>query len=372
VIEIEPHLETVEEVGTGTDHIDPLGNVLGRTTLRETVEAGGGGTESIRLGSDIEVSEIDDDQDGQQSQEPVRLTIDPRNKSSEPEVATGIEMILGAELLMEEKRKSTEVVIDALLIQEILASITHYFDAHMDDDERQSIIDLVVESIVNCDLNYGEKAAIEWGDGWKWKKEQIEGDMELYEQAGMDIKLMAANRLKLLKSDRLNPQRVESLRENNPERERLIGLCDGMRVPKPEGFIPNGATSKKGLHKVYKRVHAAVDKMLGDLHDQQLGFVLSEGVSREVIEHNRMLSKWARNKGKKCRLNIGDMSYGEKPYLNGKWAKNAAAEMWGSIELPTIEEIATMVLDYWEEVTAEEPDVQWSDLIMWKMDLKGA
>jgi hypothetical protein len=145
-----------------------------------------------------------------------------------------------------------------------------------------------------------------------------------------------------------------------------------MRVPKPEGFIPNGATLKKGLHKVYKRVHAAVDKMLGDLHDQQLGFVLSEGISREAIEDNRMLSKWARKKGKKCGQNIGDMSYGEKPYFNGKGAKNAAAELWGPIEHPTIEEIATMVLDYWEEVTAEESYVQWSDLVMWKMDLKGA
>jgi hypothetical protein len=90
----------------------------------------------------------------------------------------------------------------------------------------------------------------------------------------MDIKVMAATRLNALKHDRLNPQRVESLRADNPERERLLGLCEGMVVPKPEGFIPNGATSFKGLHKVYKRVHAAVDRMLGDIHDQQLGFVL--------------------------------------------------------------------------------------------------
>ena len=64
---------------------------------------------------------------------------------------------------------------------------------------------------------------------------------------------------------------MDSLRADNPERERLLDLCEGMVVPKPEGFVRNGATSSEGLHKVYKRVHAAVDRMLGDIHDQQLG-----------------------------------------------------------------------------------------------------
>jgi hypothetical protein len=59
---------------------------------------------------------------------------------------------------------------------------------------------------------------------------------------------------------------VESLRADNLERERLLGLCEGMVVPKLEGFVPNGASSSKG--KVYQRVHAAVDRMLGDIHSQ--------------------------------------------------------------------------------------------------------
>jgi hypothetical protein len=120
-------------------------------------------------------------------------------------------------------------------------------------------------------------------------------------ESGMDIKVMAATRLAALKHDRLNPQRAESLRANNPEKERLLGLCDGMVISKPEGFIPNGATSSKGLHKVYKRVHATVDRMLGDIQEQQLGFVLPEIMSREQIEHNRMLSKWAPKKKKAVR-----------------------------------------------------------------------
>jgi hypothetical protein len=134
----------------------------------------------------------------------------------------------------------------------MLASITHYFDPQANPKKRQGVLNLMVESLVNCDLNYGEKAATEWGDGWKWKQEMlIDADRVLFEQAGCDIKVMAANRLNALKSDRLHPKRVESLRADKPERDRLLGLCDGMSVPKPEGFIPNGATSTRGLHKVY-------------------------------------------------------------------------------------------------------------------------
>jgi hypothetical protein len=49
--------------------------------------------------------------------------------------------------------------------------------------------------------------------------------------------------------------------------------------------------------------------MLADLHSQQLGFILTEEVSRRDVEHNRMISKWALKKGKRCGRNIGDMSY---------------------------------------------------------------
>jgi hypothetical protein len=285
---------------------------------------------------------------------------------------SGIEAILGAVEEIEDKRKEREVVVDALLVTEIMSSVVHYFAPTVDEEEKQILIDLVIESVVNCDLNYGEKAAIEWGDGFKWKEEQIEADMKLFEQSGMNIGLMAANRLKGLKKNRLNPQRVDSLREDNPERQKLLGLCEGMVVPKPEGFIPNGATSTKGLHKVYKRVHTAVDRMLGDLHNQQLGFILREPVARELIMHHRMLSKWAPKKGKKCGRNIADMSYGEGTSLNGKWAKNEAADMYGPIEHPTIEDVSCMILDFWDEIVGKVEGVGWDELVMWKMDLKGA
>ena len=110
-------------------------------------------------------------------------------------------------------RENREALVDALLVQEILSSVIHYFAAALSEDERQVIIDLIVDAIIDCDLNYGEKAAIKWGDGFKWRQETLDMDLALFMQSGMDIKVMAATRLAALKHYRLNQQRVESLRE---------------------------------------------------------------------------------------------------------------------------------------------------------------
>ncbi len=55
---------------------------------------------------------------------------------------------------------------------------------------------------------------------------------------------------------------------------------------------------------------------------------------REFVIHHRMLGKWAKKSGKTCGRNIGGMSFGEPPYLNGKWAKEEAAELYGEIVHP--------------------------------------
>jgi hypothetical protein len=66
------------------------------------------------------------------------------------------------------------------------------------------------------------------------------------------------------------------------------------------------------------------------------------------------------------------MSYCEGPhFLNGKWAKDEAVRIWGPIEHPTIDDIAVMILHFWDEVLRDDPAAGWSDLVMWKMDLKG-
>ena len=78
------------------------------------------------------------------------------------------------------------------------------------------------------------------GAGFEWNTEALAADMTSFEEAGRDIPTMAWNRQQRLRKDRLNTERVDTLREDNPKRELLLQLCEGMVVHRPEGFTPNG------------------------------------------------------------------------------------------------------------------------------------
>jgi hypothetical protein len=91
--------------------------------------------------------------------------------SGEDTPGTGVAAILQVEDDLRRDRENREALVDALLVQEILSSVIHYFAAALSKEERQAIIDLIVDAIIDCDLNYGEKAAIKWGDGFKWRQE---------------------------------------------------------------------------------------------------------------------------------------------------------------------------------------------------------
>ena len=77
---------------------------------------------------------------------------------------------------------------------------------------------------------------------------------------------MVKRRLRKLGGNRLSQSRVSRLRDDNPERERLLDIAEGMRVPLPAGFVPNAKGPLTPLRAAYVEAHQAVDKMLADLH----------------------------------------------------------------------------------------------------------
>ena len=79
----------------------------------------------------------------------------------------------------------------------------------------------------------------------------------------LDFTSMVRRRLRSLAPDRLNNERVEGLRPDNPERTLLFELVGGMKVHRPEGFTPNGSLPRTDLRSAYEAVAPAVNKMLG-------------------------------------------------------------------------------------------------------------
>jgi hypothetical protein len=61
--------------------------------------------------------------------------------------------------------------------------------------------------------------------------------------------------------------------------------------------------------------------------------------------------------GKDIGRNISDLSYGEPPYLNREFAKQAAADKYGAIVHPTLSDIVLLFLDTYDRKKAEYPDL---------------
>jgi hypothetical protein len=72
--------------------------------------------------------------------------------------------------------------------------------------------------------------------------------------------------------------------------------------------------------------------MLAKLRDQRVGFVLLKQLVQATSTRHQFNGKWTSKDGRMIGRNIADISYGEPPYLNGKWAKNLAADFYGKID----------------------------------------
>jgi hypothetical protein len=58
--------------------------------------------------------------------------------------------------------------------------------------------------------------------------------------------------------------------------------------------------------------------------------------------------------------------------LNTEETKCEAERLWGKIIHPTIVDLIALIWDFWDSIRDAEPNTAWEDLVLWKMDLRGA
>ena len=195
---------------------------------------------------------------------------------------------------------------------------------------------------------------------------------ELLHQYNGDFRAMAKARLDSIHHSRLNKERINGLRYNNPEIGKLIKLSHGMEVFLDPGFIPNGhsAETRPPLRKKYEQTQLAVDFTLYKLVLGGLAFLLPMKVAQEIPGFHCSPAHWAPKKGKKQGRPIIDStdSSSKYPVLNTPIVKTMADVACGVIEHPTLSEIVQKFLDLKDKY----PDKKWSEFEAWKMDLKGA
>ena len=222
--------------------------------------------------------------------------------------------------------------------------------------------------------DHDEASANKWAEGYEFPQRYIDSDVACLRAAGLDFAKMVKRRLALISAKRLSRERVErTLREDNPERDLMLDLAIGMKVHKPAGFVPNGCQPRSPLRAVYCSVASAVNNMLGAVVEQRLAFLLPLQLAQEHVPNLHLCkAHWTTKKGKASGRPLGDLSNVDGTPINTDETAEAATAYYGQIQHPTIDGIAAMIQEFWTKAKTADPSRQWSDLRLWKMDLKGA
>jgi hypothetical protein len=166
---------------------------------------------------------------------------------------------------------------------------------------------------------------------------------------------------------RLSLDRVISVCSNdNPDFDLLCSIAEyGMPVIKPDSLVPNNCAPK--LRKLGIKVKGAINLLSNKLAEKKNAIILNK---KTVEDSNLILhfgaTHWTIKKGKSFGRLLLDLGNEESsPPLNSKQAKNLCKEYFGEIILPSLNDIVSMILNM-------EGKFGNTDLILWKMDLRGA
>ena len=126
----------------------------------------------------------------------------------------------------------------------VVALNSAFFDAPREVSDVEA---LLIEAWKKADETYNAGVAAEWGSvnfSLGIPADLVNEHVALLAQAGGDFEKVARDRLDQLRPGRLNHERLLSLSADNPEREHLEDLAEGMEIPLPDGFVPNGASEQ--------------------------------------------------------------------------------------------------------------------------------
>lgn len=116
-----------------------------------------------------------------------------------------------------------------------------------------------------------------------------------------------------------------------------------------------------------------MNKMFGDFVEQRLAFLLPCEEAKQYVPRLHLCkAHWTKRKGKPSGRPLGDLTYIDSTPINTPAMSEAAAQHYGTILHPTLEDIAVMIRDFWKRELAADPTADWTQLRIWKMDLKGA
>jgi len=252
----------------------------------------------------------------------------------------------------------------AKLMERILRAL--YPGRHISRAEIQL---LIWEAYRSTDDTYGEGEALTWADGYRFPADIAYRDMSGLTAAHGNLAEFTRRRHEEMSSEgRLSHASIDAVvPPDDPDSTTLHRLVEGIQIfvpPEPD-FVANGRPPT--LRAKYVRLAPVVNKLMAQLHAKGLIFILPTEAAMKISGIHFSQAHWAVKKGKRQGRPIGDASAAEEGStpLNSDAVKEMATSEWGTITHPTIRDLCAMVL-------TQAQDTSWDDLVIWKMDLRGA
>jgi len=222
---------------------------------------------------------------------------------------------------------------------------------------------------------YSIEDAVIWAEGFEFPPGVYTQDYEEFLSLGGDLPELIRRKQSRNKFARLSVERLTALWDlSDPDIDLLYEFArDGVHVMTGHRFVPRRETPKSFSPK-YSIAYTAVNKLIYDSHKANLALILpTDCITRlppEVPVHQSRLGHTLK-KGKPQGRVTCNYSYGEpESCLNTDEVREMARERYGDIQLSTVIDMALMIMKQYDRAIELGRDPK--DLILWKMDLKGA
>ena len=138
-------------------------------------------------------------------------------------------------------------------------------------------------------------------------------------------------------------------------------------------FIPNSATGLPPLRKAYQDAHSAVNRLLYDLWEAELVFLLPRSQLLGLRNVHFSCQHWATKSMKKCGRPIHDASDPKHGAINCREVSSMSESYYGPVLLPTVFDLAMLILHFEDSKKREMGDTfNLDDVVLFKNDLSRA
>jgi hypothetical protein len=214
-----------------------------------------------------------------------------------------------------------------------------------------------------------------WAEGFIFPEGVLRCHEDLFQKNFYNFNSMVSYFKQSLCSTRMSRRSIlETISSDNPEIKKLLILVEGMPLFSAPEFVPNGLNRLLPVSQTYVRLAPVVNRMLfEDFVEKGLAFIIPKSlVTAYVPEFHVSRLSWTVKHGKKKGRPILDCSAGN-PSVNSDFTKLSCDQFWGEIHHPTISDFVIMIMEFWEGVSSLDSSLSWwDDLVLWKIDLKGA